>query len=180
MNRVLIVIVGGAICSSAVEAAAQHPAGPSGAAIAPEHSGCQMCHGPHSEGGGPYALRTGRLTGVVTSARVSGAGVSHTTQSCLRCHATPSIRASQPDFAGQLPAMGDEIYLGLDLSNDHPIGRITDSDWPWRQRRASSSSGAAAPTTLSASGLGGAELECTTCHDPHDRTSGTCWPATAR
>lgn len=135
--------------------------------------GCALCHGSHPGPGGSYMLTTGDLRLPLTI------GVGAVSQSCLRCHLTPSTRAQQSAFEGQSPlSLGLGRYLGLDLINGHPLGR---ADAPGGliardPRRAS--------RTLDMAGalVSGerAPLECTTCHDPHRRTSSIPTPSEER
>ena len=77
----------GLLGALAGRAEAQHAA----ASIGVDDPGCSLCHGSHP-GRGEYMLSTGSL-GPAVSARVGAVS-----QSCLRCHLTPSIRSSQPEF----------------------------------------------------------------------------------
>jgi predicted CXXCH cytochrome family protein len=174
VRRALLLSLLPAICVTPVQAWSQHPAGPADAAVAPEYSGCPMCHGSHGTTGGPYGLRTGRIPGVVTSPRVSASGASHVTQSCLRCHSTQSIRGAQPDFASLLSTTaGEQGYLGLDLSNDHPVGEAIERAGSLSQTGRPYGSDPNRLIPRSNIGANPSQIECTTCHDPHDRNGST-------
>lgn len=150
----------------------------------PEHDTCNMCHGAHTDGSAPYTLRTGEPLGWTYSAS-SGTGPGPLSQSCLRCHSTPDGRARQRDVAASAPVLAPQArYLGSDLGDDHPLGRIS-SDWG----RPGGASNSGAPDRWNAElfdrngPLGGPvaeSLECTTCHDPHDRAGGTAEPERER
>ena len=95
------------------------------------------------------------------------------TQSCLRCHITPTTRGRQPEFAEGVPiSLSSGKYLGGDLANSHPVGRL---DRAGRILGAAVSrdprrlTGSASIARLLAKGEAAA-IECTTCHDPHRRS----------
>lgn len=145
--------------------------------LAPEHTGCGFCHGSHlpaSDGvgaGGRHALRLDRLPGIwgMESSGVVDPGPA--SRSCLRCHVSPGVRLRQPEFerAGSGSA-ADGAYLRTDFSDDHPIGRINGRSRPlvdvsFRNPSVERLSG----MRRSFDPFSQHQLECTTCHDPHDR-----------
>lgn len=166
----------GALLALALPAAlrAQHAPGlvpRAGAAEAPEAGDCGLCHGSHAEGGqAGYGLRTDDVPGLALQAP----GLGRASLSCLRCHSTPGLRSRQPEFAGRPPAAKAGAFLSLDLADDHPVGRIrgdglvSTGDRP----RPGGLGPAGRRMSLRAIGPGAtAEIQCTTCHDPHERTA---------
>ena len=150
-------------------ARAQH-AEAAAAVVSPEASGCDMCHTPHVGGGASeYGLRVDDIPVMQTAP----GGLGTVSRSCLRCHATPDLRARQPGFKGNArSAAAGGKYLQLNLADDHPLGRTDRSRWPqlddgwadWNGSRARSG-------LLPEAGAGASSLECTTCHEPHSRTA---------
>ncbi|MGW8283595.1 MAG: hypothetical protein ACWGON_09875, partial [Gemmatimonadota bacterium] len=84
-----------------------------------EEQGCVLCHGGHPGGGG-YGLRVDGVPG----ADVQAPGLGNTSRSCLRCHSTATQRGKQPEFRGGFSDRGTGRFLGLDLGDDHPLGRM--------------------------------------------------------
>jgi len=133
-------------------------------------SSCDVCHSSHpapSLGPGAYLLTPGD----VGPAQL--ANLSAVSQSCLRCHITPTTRVRQPEFAGGAPiSLSAGKYLGGDLANGHPVGRLD------RLGRILGAAASRDPRRLTGSASvarflsrgDGASVECTTCHDPHRRT----------
>jgi predicted CXXCH cytochrome family protein len=74
----------------------------------------------------------------------------------------------QGEFAQAAPTSAGPTFLGMELGDDHPLGSLErfsasprlDLSDPRRMR----------PLDLTLSGRRGV-IECTTCHDPHDRVS---------
>ncbi len=80
---------------------------------------CGMCHAAHGGGAGAANLVTGPDLAFTR-------GVSAVSRSCLRCHATPDIRASDPALAASAHADASapaRSFLG-DLADDHPLARV--------------------------------------------------------
>jgi len=127
--------------------------------------GCDLCHGPHSRGQpGAYNLKTADVSVWLGPGVVGGLGA--VSSSCLRCHVSVAMRERQPELADrQLVGASRATYLGFDLSGHHPLGKV---DLTLRSglppRGAPAASGA-----VGLSALGGDRIECTRCHDPHDR-----------
>lgn len=127
-------------------------------------TGCGLCHGMHATNREQANLVTG-------APRASFRYLSGVSQSCLRCHSTADVRASDPLFAGyrsRNPPGSLQSFLG-DLSDDHPIAR-TDGQPDLRRRTARWVASPLAnqrrrvplePTEV------GALPECTACHEIH-------------
>ena len=133
---------------------------------ASETQGCALCHGGHTGGSG-YALRVEAVPG----AEVQAPGLGNVSRSCLRCHSTASQRERQPEFRGRFSDRGTERLLGINLGDDHPLGRI-DRGGATASLNAWGANAQAYSFEVTAPGFaGGPEaVECTLCHDPHDRT----------
>lgn len=169
---VLVGLLGG--LAAVAPAAAQHPVGPSATPPSPQENTCGMCHGAHGTGSPSSVLKVDESTGLNPARSSRGSGLGAVSQSCLRCHTTPAGRARQRQFSQYNPLdLERGKYLGLDLSDDHPLGRAPtsrglDLDAATFGGRPLAETGgefrrgsrAAIPS-----------LECTTCHDPHSRTS---------
>jgi predicted CXXCH cytochrome family protein len=126
--------------------------------------GCDLCHGPHSRGSpGAYNLKTTDVSVWLGSGLVGGLGA--VSRSCLRCHVSVAMRERQPEVTQrQLVGASSGSYLGFDLSGHHPVGRI---DLTFRSGLPRG--GGAARPTVGLGALGDDRIECTRCHDPHDR-----------
>lgn len=145
------------------DAGAQHA--PLLDAAAPlEYQGCGMCHGAHGSGSDTRMLRVDEQS--ASNLGRSGGNIS---RSCLRCHLTASDRIQQPEVRSASGGL-DRALLGLDVTDDHPIGSGLGDD-PF--------SGSVLDDALRAPTSGRLEslsmfddsvVECTTCHDPHDRS----------
>jgi predicted CXXCH cytochrome family protein len=148
--------------------------------LALENTGCGFCHGSHPEdrlgisAGGSYALRTGFLPQLWGQDSPGATDPSPVSRSCLRCHVSQNVRARQPEFVGGAAvSVAEGIYLQTDLSDDHPLGRVTD------RSRGLVDTSVRDPRITRSPILGNRldpfddhTLECTTCHDPHDRFGG--------
>lgn len=155
----LSVLAIGAAAASRVHA--QHPTGFSIPVLA---SGCELCHFSHP-GPGAYMLTSGDL-GPAQASRLGAVS-----QSCLRCHLAPSTRARQSEFSGPaVLALSAGKYVGADLSSGHPIGRLDQARSLFSARDPQRAARAANTARFAVSGEL-AVVECTTCHDPHRRTS---------
>jgi len=141
---------------------------------------CIVCHTPHnadtSVAGAP--LWNHEVT-VATFTLYSGPGTLNATDMgqpagvsklCLSCHDGTVALDSFSGSTGSEYMTGSEL-LGTDLSNDHPISFTYDA------ALATADGGLFDPTTQS-SGLGGTidvdllmgnKLECSSCHDVHDK-----------
>ena len=150
----------------AASAAAQH--GPQVIKSSAGFESCRLCHSTHEGAPASAGLVTGEDRGQQRWLQMHAPGAGSVSLSCLRCHLTEGERLRQPEFAYSAPVATSRSFVGADLGNDHPMGdldrlsinaRVDLSD-P-RQMR---------PRDLTLAGHR-AVIECTTCHDPHDRTS---------
>ncbi len=139
---------------------------------------CIFCHTPHNASPAvplwnhtlPTASYTEYASPTMDSASAgplqNGTGVSNL---CLSCHdGTVGLGdlvnngpAGPPTNAGTL--IGGPGLLGTDLSNDHPINIIYDEAVD-----AELVARATVVLTLDLFGTGADELQCATCHDPHN------------
>jgi predicted CXXCH cytochrome family protein len=137
-------------------------------------SGCAVCHTLHPDRKSTYALILDRdLSQGAAWLRHQATGVTAVSLSCLRCHTSASVRQQQPEFARQAALAPERALLGFDLGDDHFLGTFDPLMGPY-------SHGTRDPADPRASRAGAAILgdttvviECTTCHDPHDRVSTT-------
>ncbi len=123
---------------------------------------CSLCHFSHT-GDGEGSLAVGSPLGEIRN-------VSPTSRSCLRCHATPSARASDPAFENHPLTEGtasDWTFLGS-LTDDHPLAQAGDGNGAVSYRSRwlrSSASGVSRTPTAGSSTM--PLPECTSCHNVH-------------
>ncbi|NOY61410.1 MAG: cytochrome c3 family protein [Calditrichaeota bacterium] len=144
---------------------------------------CNVCHAPHNNKANVtplwnHELSTATYTLYNSSSTLDANDVAQpdeTTTSglCLSCHdGTVAI----DNFGGNSGSvmMTGNAELGTDLSNDHPVNFTYDASL------ATADGGLADPATTN-SGLGGTiahdmlrggKLQCTSCHNPHDKNNG--------
>lgn len=133
---------------------------------------CIYCHTPHSAGTNQVPLwnRSLQATGftMYTSATLNstvGAQPGAVSRACLSCHDGVGTPALYTGVTGLLKPITGTAVLGTDLSNDHPVA-LTVGAVPVDP-------GIRAPSTWSATlplfGTNRDQLECSTCHDPHNR-----------
>jgi predicted CXXCH cytochrome family protein len=158
-----------------VPLAAQHP--PRGPESSSAPGGCRMCHGMHPVGPGSFVLKTGGPSRAAAGAIAHQApGLSAVSQSCLRCHLTPTLRENQPDV---LPRSGETgKYLGVDLSDDHPLGRLDVAVRRSLRPDVQNPRPSVRRDPLDVEEMG--VMECTECHDPHDPLTAIPSPAEQR
>lgn len=146
------------LACAATAASGQHAEGTLG------EQGCDLCHGPHGRGRpGEYNLKTADVNVWLGSGVVGGLGA--VSSSCLRCHVSAAMRERQPEVADrQLVGASSGAYLGFDLSGHHPVGKV---DLTLRSSLPRGT--AAASRAVGLDPLGSDRIECTKCHDPHDR-----------
>lgn len=157
------------LVAAATPSVAQHLG--AGASGDPTQQACAACHGMHVRGQGVAGLRVDG--GDLRVSRSVTPKLGDVSISCLRCHATAGGRARVEPVEGSTPpSITDGLYLGPDLSDDHPLGEIErdrrllpdDGILTLRSRRVRRdvrTLRSRSPTET---------IECTTCHDPHSRT----------
>jgi predicted CXXCH cytochrome family protein len=133
---------------------------------------CSVCHTSHPERSTTRSLIQDRdLSDRAAWLRHQATGVSAVSLSCLRCHADASVRQRQPEFARRAVLAPERAFLGFDLGDDHMLGTFDPliDDYSHRIRgQADPRTEQRRPTILGDTTI---VIECTTCHDPHDRVS---------
>jgi predicted CXXCH cytochrome family protein len=158
------------LVATAAPSVAQH-LGAGSTSTAGTAQDCAACHGTHERNQGVAGLRVG--DGDLRVARSAAPGLGDPSLSCLRCHSTSIARAAAQPVDGALASsIVDGRYLGPDLADDHPLGRVEPDrrllrDDASRTLRSTRSRGDA--RTLRTR-FRAQSIECTTCHDPHSRT----------
>ena len=141
-------------------------------------SPCGYCHSVHNALGGMGLINPGfgtfpSITKVYsTSTRIFNADIASINKSdaplCLACHDQNSTN-SNPYFKIVKERFdirgGTDIYIGTDLSNDHPIGFTFDPSLS----PAKIKEPVKAHVTY---GPGGRQMWCSTCHDVHNNEFG--------
>jgi len=135
---------------------------------------CQYCHTPHMALAGT-ALWNHKLSNRVYEVYWSSsldANVGQPTGSsklCLSCHdGTVALDATITGGTGTTYMSPGSGNLGTDLSDDHPISFIYSPEIPSKDPQIRPPD--QLPDELKLDKLG--ELQCMTCHDPHDDTFG--------
>lgn len=136
---------------------------------------CLPCHAPHNAA--PFGFLWNHSYRPDTAyAKWEGAALGGATLSCLSCH---DGQTSVDDYFGGTsrtrgPIRGDHA-LGLDLTNDHPVG----VEYPNSTRYAAKEVVQGGPgVVIGAKSLplftqnGKDQVECATCHTPHDNSYG--------
>jgi len=150
-------------------------------------SACQYCHTPHLRsnpkiGSAPLWNRTMGTDGSWTMYGTTIGGTTMNTnpgsnsRTCLSCHdgsvAVGSVLVGTSDViqkAGVLDATGlitSVANLGTDLSNEHPIGFVVDDTQAGLDTLANMKTAG-----FTFYGAGTNEMECASCHDPHNTTN---------
>jgi predicted CXXCH cytochrome family protein len=138
---------------------------------------CVFCHVPHnSRATGPLWNRdqpVGSYTPYTSSTRKISAPGQPTGASllCLSCHdgtialGKVSSRTANIAIAGGKNnfLLGDQSYIGTDLSDDHPVSFLYSSVLSNTELRTPTGA-----VKLDASG----QMQCTSCHSPHDNANG--------
>jgi predicted CXXCH cytochrome family protein len=134
---------------------------------------CVFCHTPHNASpqralwnrelpGEAYKLYDSS-TLVATLQQPTGAS-----RLCLSCHdgtlALSNLRVPPPGGAGALGPLTGDASLGTDLSDDHPVSFVYDSALAMRRGELRDPAALLGDVPLDAA----RQLQCTTCHDPHD------------
>ncbi len=156
-------------------------------------SSCGFCHTPHNaatvsgaplwnrslNGDGVYTLYASSMSTTLTTA-ISTHKLGANSKTCLSCHdgtigvgnvlngsATVGVSADS-DASGKLTKAS--VVVGPDLTNDHPVGFTVDL--------VGSQAGIPDFATMKTAGAkfyneagGTGDMECATCHDPHDNAT---------
>lgn len=146
---------------------------------------CDFCHTPHqgvATGGAPLWNRNlPTSTGYTMYSRSGDTSPSGNPQTrsllCLSCHdgsvAINALINAPGSGAGSPPAMfngvttmpsGSFAYVGRDLTNDHPVSMSVPNVARPTDFRAPTGS------ILTAYNAAGTSVECTSCHEPHDKS----------
>jgi predicted CXXCH cytochrome family protein len=134
---------------------------------------CVYCHTPHNADP-TIALWNKNMPAVTYQLYTSStlqATLNQPTGSsrlCLSCHdgilALGSLRQPPPGEELKLGPMSGKRVLGTDLSDDHPISFVYDSELATRHGELVDPSSLPSTVHLDAT----QQLQCTTCHDPHE------------
>ncbi|MBI3996248.1 MAG: cytochrome c3 family protein [Candidatus Omnitrophica bacterium] len=134
---------------------------------------CIFCHTPHNANpsralwnqalpGAAYTLYTS-VTLKATLQQPTGSS-----RLCLSCHdgtlALGNLRMPPSAGASTFGPVTGRASLGTDLSDDHPISFVYDTALALRRGELADPATLSTATPLDAS----QQLQCTTCHDPHD------------
>lgn len=148
---------------------------------------CVFCHTPHQPSGTTtdplwnHTLSSAASYGVYASATMNAVptevvGSGGTSELCMSCHdgtvgvgSLYNTTAPAPDNAAVLILPANSVYLGTDLTNDHPVNFTYDT------ALATADGGLYDPaaTPAVAALLVGGTVQCSSCHDPHDNTFGS-------
>ncbi|MDH3475909.1 MAG: cytochrome c3 family protein [Rhodospirillales bacterium] len=134
---------------------------------------CVFCHTPHNANPG-VPLWNHKMSGATylqyesSTQMVRPGQPTGKSRLCLSCHdGTVALGALANPPAGRKVDLADTYLtgraaLGTDLSNDHPIS------FPYDKATKAQGGKLAAPQQIHLP-LEGGELQCTTCHDPHEK-----------
>jgi predicted CXXCH cytochrome family protein len=154
--------------------------GPGGVKSTTETEVCVFCHVPHNASNAAplwnRASPTGTYTAYSSSTAKGNMGQPNgTSLLCLSCHdgtiapgdmlsrKIPVANMSGVTATGMLPTTSSS-YLGKDLSDDHPISFAYSAALP--NPELVSAATLTGKVKLDASG----QMQCSSCHDPHDNT----------
>lgn len=133
---------------------------------------CIYCHTPHAGGssGAPLWNRSLQATGFTMYASPTMQGTVGTvpgavSRACLSCHDGVGTPAIYNGVSGASHPITGTANIGVDLSNDHPVAITVPATYPDADIKARSTWSA----TLPLFGAGADQLECSTCHEPHNR-----------
>ncbi len=137
-----------------------------------ELSSCDYCHAAHVGRPTRATLRLGEGSPGEVPAwqRDQAPGTSAVTASCARCHLNESLRQQQPGLPALTAVRQSDgaRYLGPTGVGVHPLGDVEVSIPQPTGRRRASRRYLRSPLQLASQS---AVIECTDCHDPHDRLS---------
>ena len=146
---------------------------------------CVYCHAPHSTPGNAplwnhasttanYTLYNTAFSSTLNATTAQPGGVS---KLCLSCHDGTVAVDSFGGATGSVSVTGSPL-LGIDLSNDHPIGFVYDAalvtaDPGLKAVTTAVTIGTGNTGTIDSKMLFATKMECASCHDVHRSTSGT-------
>lgn len=188
----LVVVVMATGLASAQITGTKHDLRPLTSSTSPEI--CVYCHTPHGASpsvplwnhtlsvAGPYQMYSSPTINMTITQLQNGTGVSNL---CLSCHdGTVAVNnlVNQPPagtaLIGTIPAgwgvsatgfiNGSTTNLSTNLSNDHPVNLIYNT----AQDPAFQSIATATLAGVRFFGTGANEVQCASCHNPHDNTAG--------
>lgn len=152
---------------------------------APNTQICIYCHTPHNAiTDVPLWNRNNPATGSYTmydsstlesSAAAAPGGISLL---CMSCHDDTIALDAYGTHAATMGTISAEISgttadLGQDLTNDHPISFTYDGTLATNDGELVTPAGGTVGTnSLQLFGTSSDQMECATCHDPHDNTNG--------
>jgi len=145
---------------------------------------CIYCHAPHNNASAG-SLLWNRALSAATYTLYTSTTLSATTMGqpgavsklCLSCH-DGTIAIDSFGAATGTKMVAGTALLGSDLSNDHPIGFTYDAalvglDSGLRAVTVAATIGAGNVGTIDTKLLVSGRMECSSCHDVHNSTSGT-------
>ena len=186
LQRLPSALCGGVLLAAAAAALAEGPtnvaatkhnltsSGPGPIRVAGSKGVCLFCHTPHSANPiaplwnrndpGTYYQTYESTTLAATVGQPTGSS-----RLCLSCH-DGTIALTQTVNSRNMPGgtiyitPRDRGYLGTDLGDDHPISFVYDAALTVRKGEMASPSSLPRALKLDHNN----QLQCTTCHDPHD------------
>lgn len=143
---------------------------------------CVYCHAPHaSTTATPLWNHTSTAASFTlytsSSLNATTAQPGGVSKLCLSCHDGTVAVDSFGGSTGTILATG-AVLLGTDLSNDHPIGftydaALVSADPGLRAITTAATIGTGNTGTIESKMLFAGKMECASCHDVHNSTSGT-------
>jgi len=144
---------------------------------------CVYCHAPHAGVTGLAAPLWNRnnpdpatftmYSSPTIDMTIAAGGPQGVSLACLSCHdgvtAFNALVNAPNDGTAQTGTVGGSAVIGLDLSNDHPISVTYDPTADTAFKSAASVTGAGG---LELFGASADQVECASCHNPHDDTNG--------
>ena len=138
---------------------------------------CNVCHAPHdgnlvnnaplwnhatTTGGAGFTMYASPTIDGTIDATPGGVSLL-----CLSCHdGTVAVDSFGGVTGADLIVPTDDVYVGIDLSNDHPISITYAGDGDLEVDTAAS--GITGGTTIAADMLFAGKVECASCHDVHN------------